>query len=432
MIGSNANRLTVAQRRRAMRLAYANAALWAIGDGLASTLLIIYLASHYGAGGLAISLIIAAPRLVGTLRLAAPWMIAWIGDRGRFSVGMYALGAAVLLALPPLTAPGVLPNRRLALAVLVGMWSLYHLLEYLGTASLWSLLGDVAPARIRGRFIGRRERWLLSGRIAGMLAAGSFAWLWNGRLAAPLGAEQQRWAGYQIPACIGAVLMLAAVIPLMRLPYVPLTRPPGRFSLAELFAPLASRPFRRLMWYGCWFGLFNGITQTTQRKYAIDVLGLSLLLSQAMRAGMRLGQIALSPTVGRWIDRSGHRGVMIASQLLVAAGLLFFVSATPEQWWWVIGAWVYWTAYVGLNVGLPNLMLKASPDADFSSAASVYFALTGLCFAASAIASGVLWDVISTMPSPPFAWVFVGGWLARSLGVVFLLLLIEPVVRRSK
>jgi len=43
---------------------------------------------------------------------------------------------------------------------------------------------------------------------------------------------------------------------------------------------------------------------------------------------------------------------------------LFYFLSTPQQPWWFIGASLLWIAYAGLNVGLPNLMLKLSRDPD--------------------------------------------------------------------
>ena len=94
----------------------------------------------------------------------------------------------------------------------------------------------------------------------------------------------------------------------------------------------------------------------------MQVLGVSLFLSLALQTGMRFGQLSISPWVGGLADRLGNRPVMMVSQLLVAAGLLFFAAATPEHWTWFVGAWVLWIAYAGLNVCLPNLMLKLSPE----------------------------------------------------------------------
>ena len=78
----------------AMRLASANAALWAIGNGLVSTLLVIYLASDLGASGLSLSLILTAPRFAGLLRLGVPALMARLFGLGRGEVEATLTGLA--------------------------------------------------------------------------------------------------------------------------------------------------------------------------------------------------------------------------------------------------------------------------------------------------------------------------------------------------
>jgi len=68
-------RLTVRQHRRARRLAYWNGAVWAVGNGLASTTLIVYLAMDLGRKGLRVNGISAGP--IKTLAAAG------IGDFGK-------------------------------------------------------------------------------------------------------------------------------------------------------------------------------------------------------------------------------------------------------------------------------------------------------------------------------------------------------------
>ena len=132
--------LAVFQRRRARRLAYWNGAVWAVGNGLANTTLVVYLALELGAGriGLGISLILAARHIVGVLRLGAPAMIGRLADRKHFCLATFLLSALVLLSLPLVAAPGRLPSAGASLAALVAVWCLYHLLQYLGTIALWS------------------------------------------------------------------------------------------------------------------------------------------------------------------------------------------------------------------------------------------------------------------------------------------------------
>ena len=376
--------LTVWQRRRARRLAYLNGGIWAAGNGLVSSMLVVYLAMEYDVPGfgLAISLILAAPRLAGLLRLAAPAMIGRLADRKPFCLVCYLLSGVVLLGLPLATAPGVLPSAGLSLAALVVLWCVYHLLEYLGTVALWSWLADLVPLEIRGRFLGRRERWMVSGQAIGMLAAGIFGYCWHA-----FAGGATRWVGYAVPAGLGASLMVAALGPLAMMPRVS----GGQViecgaTLGALVAPLRDGRFLRLVLFGCWFSFFNGVTQLTQGIYPWRVLGIGLFFMLSMKVGMRMGQLAISPWMGRLADRLGNRPVMLAVLPIVATGPLFYFLSGPDQPAWlarslVATAWVAWIAYAGLNVCLPNLMLKLSPQESNTPYIATYYSISGLMLA---------------------------------------------------
>ena len=171
----------------------------------------------------------------------------------------------------------------------------------------------------------------------------------------------------------------------------------------------------------------------------MHVLGISLFLALSLKTGMRLGQVGVSPWAGRLADRWGNRPVMIVSQLLVAAGLLPFAVASPDRWQWYIGAWVLWIAYAGLNVCRPNLMLKLSPERANPPYIAAFYAVTGLCYAASTIVGGMLVDQCRGWEFPLagdltlqfFTYLFIFGWAVRSLGALVLLLVIEPAGRRA-
>src|SRR5215216_252468 len=89
---------------RALRLANANAATWALGNGLISTLLVIYLAADLGASGLSLSLILAAPRFAGLLRLGVPALMARVRARKVVCITAYATSSIVLCAVPAVAA----------------------------------------------------------------------------------------------------------------------------------------------------------------------------------------------------------------------------------------------------------------------------------------------------------------------------------------
>lgn len=162
-----------------------NALLWGLGNGLVSTSLIVYLVGAMAAGrlekaqiGLAIGWIIAAPRLIGVLRIFTPTLIDRFRSRKTVAFAAYLLSPMALLTLPlGLSSLSALAERHVNAALLaVGtIWAIYHLIEYFGTVALWGWLGDSLCARIRPLFLARRERWMIAGQFAGALSSG----LWS-------------------------------------------------------------------------------------------------------------------------------------------------------------------------------------------------------------------------------------------------------------
>ena len=113
------------------------------------------------------------------LRLVVPSLLARIGHRKAFCIASYVASAIALCAVPLVAMPKMVPGSMATILTLVCAWCLYQLLEYAGTVALWSWIGDFTPRRIRGRFCGRRERWLVNGRIAGIAFSVALASLWH-------------------------------------------------------------------------------------------------------------------------------------------------------------------------------------------------------------------------------------------------------------
>ena len=142
-------------------MAYWNIGLWAVGNGLTSTTLVVFLALELDAPrlGLGIGLILAMPQLVGLLPLAAPVLIGRIADRKTFCLCTFMLSGLLLLCLPIMAAPGVFRSAAISLAGLIILWSLHHLMQYMGTVALFSWLADIAPLKFAAAFSGIRRRW---------------------------------------------------------------------------------------------------------------------------------------------------------------------------------------------------------------------------------------------------------------------------------
>lgn len=404
--------------------AHANAALWGLGNGLTSTTLATYLARELGAEGLAVGLIVASPNLAGVLRLGAPALLRAVDSRQTFAIVTFSLSGLLLFLLPLLSWPGLLPSERLSLAVLVTLWGLWHLAMFLGVIALWSWFGDLVPGDVRGRFIGVRQGWLMAGQVTGMVAAGLFA-LGLSRMMPDL----PRWQPLAWPALAGAVCMLLAVVPLLALPNVQLNAQKIG-SLGDSLRAISDRRFLPLLGFWCWAGVANGVSQAAQGLFPF-ALGLPVLVMLGLQAGMQIGQAGVSPAIGRWADRFGSRRLMIGSQVLVSTALLFYVPASREAPYWIVGTWLLWIAYAGLNVCLPHVMLRLSPGENSPPYIATYFALGGLATALSSIVFGALFDAlprdwsleVGGMALDRFRVFFIGGALLRLSAVGWLVFL---------
>lgn len=414
-----------------MRLANANAAVWAVGNGLISTLLVIYLASDLGASGLAISLILAAPRFAGLLRLGAPALMARVRARKLVCTLAYLLSSVILCAVPAVAVFEKRIDPQVAIAIFVAGWCLYHVTEYVGTVALWSWLGDLTPPDARGRLLGKRESWLTIGRLVGLILSASLAALW--RVLLPQAPRSEPLA---LSAGIGAGMMVVAIVPLLFMPG--LTNSPSAVPRApwrSIGRALTDPAYARLLLFYFWFSVANGITATAQQQLLISVLKIHFSVRQVLEGTMRVGQSALAAWAGRLVDRVGSRPVMVVSQLIVSTGLLFFLLATPERPWVIGGAFLVWSAYAGLNVGLDSIKLKLAPADNNAPFVAIYYATGDLANGIATVIGGMIYDYLvatKSIHATFYAQIFLIGFVGRLLAVPLLVRLIEPGAKRVR
>lgn len=420
--------------RRDVALTYANGLLWALGNGLVSTLLVTYLALELGATGTAVAWVVAAPRFAGVLRLASPAVIAaaravGIG-RKQVCLGAFATSAMMLTAVPAV-AWGLEPGAPASdaawrVASLAGAWCVYHVLEHLGGVTLWSWLGDLYPAPLRSRLLGGRERWLAAGRLVGIGASVLLASLWGVVLP-----ESGRVAPLAASASVGTLLMIASLAPLGLVSA--LRERPSAAPVApwrSLVGVVAETPYRRLLAYSCWFGFANGLTGAAQGMYPGRVLGAPYAAMQLLTSIMWAGQAAVAPASGRAVRRWGAAPVLAAAQLVVATGPLWFWAATPEAPWWLAAAYVAWVAYAPVNVALDTLKLGLADSRNNAPYLAAYHAVSDLVNGVTTLAGGLMYDTLARSDATAlraYAGLFLAGWVCRTLAAPLALWLREPV-----
>jgi predicted MFS family arabinose efflux permease len=279
-----------------------------------------------------------------------------------------------------------------------------------------------------------RERWMTLAQAAAMLCSGLYVWGWT-----ELHPLQPRWAAYIVPATAGVGFLIAAIVPLLVTPELAAkadlaaslatrSKPP---ILVTLLHPLTNRRFLGMLAVFCWFSLVNGMVSSPQNLFPNQVLKLGLFSILALKVGMRLGQWPLGPSVGRLADRYGNRLVLALGYLIVAQAPLFYFFATPARPWWVVGAWICWIAWIGANIGMPNLLLKIAPQRSNASYIALFYAATGLCHGLSTLGGGALFDRYSKSTGLWYwGWnyyqtAFVLAWAGYLVGVVLLMIVVR-------
>lgn len=440
--------------RRAIRRSYIAAALWACGNTLSSGLLLVFLAQELGGGGKQIAYLQVAPALFGLLRLFSPLLIGRFGGTKRTCVGLSIAAYALLFAVPTIVELGREGGRRAeALSTLIALFCVHQLLEQIATIALWTWLIDLVPRRLRGRYFSRRNMLQLPIVIATLLASGWYidraVAAERASLAAGLGVVSYAPAHYATLIAGGAVLLMASLAPLATMPAAePIDRGApqvSRFRFRTLIASLFEPAARRLLLYGCWFSLFNGLFQIAQNIYPKGVLKLSLRDVNAMQTVMRLGQIGVSAWAGPTSDRCGNRPVVVLCQLLVGAAPLFYFLASPNSPYWLYGAWILWSAYAGINICVPNLVFRLAPPAERSAHYATYQAVTSLFLVAGTLIGGYAFDGLGQpftlelfgfsiqfrgFSYDKFATFFLAAFIMRSLGAVIVATVPEAGAKR--
>jgi MFS family permease len=417
--------------QNAWRGAFLNGALWALGNGLVSTSLVTYLAKEYGATSGQVGWILACPHLFGVLRLAAPLWLDLDPNRRRLSLLLLLASGLVLLALPMLSWPQVLATPQASLTALIACWTAWHVLMYLGLVPLFSWFGDLAERDELSQRLGQREAWMTAATIVGTLAAAAFTQWWNSTHS-----KQEQWQGLALAALAGSAFVLLSVAPLGTMPHAPRRRASRHASLTEFWHALVDRRFLPLLLFNVTFSFANGLTAATVALFPYVELKIGAPTILALQSFMRVGQVMTAPAASSALKGRLARLAMVLAEIIVAVGLLFYLPATANAWWWIIGAWTCWIAYVVLNIGLPSLTLQLSPGKNSPAYVATIMAASGLSFGASSVLGGWLLDMLrqpadASFPLDAFRTLVLAGFVLRLASAGWLFALPDVLVNKT-
>lgn len=368
---------------RQRRLIWWNAALWTAGNTLTSGAFLSYFAHDLGASATALAVLAATPEMVGAAGLGS--RAAWhaTGDR-RLTWLIVTLIARLTTFLIPLIGLGRGSLGTTAPWVLIGILVVAQAAQGLATTLYYSWLSDLVSPGQRGALLAGRNIVSLAVTLVLPVVAGRFR-DWARHQTDP----HLVWWCYCAVFCLGASLLLASVIPMWRVVHPPASPAEGtRLSLGTLRGLLRETPVRWLLAHSWCLAAANGITQAVFFKYQINELKVGLGTYSALMGVMGIIQIGTSTLAACARTAADHRRLLFWGALCASLALPFWLLATRDQWWWLIGAFVCWGAFGAVNVAGPNLMLHWSEPGDNAHHWALFRQVAGLIAGTTGILGG--------------------------------------------
>ncbi len=329
-----------------------------------------------------IGLFMALPFIANFLQLfAMPALAQW-----RPSKALTFLSAAAHLASWVVLAV-ILPWFPQSDPLRAGRW----LLAWFLVSSLFGALNAVAwnswtqewvPARLRGKFFGRRNRLVQFSALSFLLVAGWVLGHWQ-------------YAILALQAIIaGAVLMRAVSLRCMRINPSPIRRPEpdSDLTLADKFAVLMrSHSFLLFVGFGCvWFFAANCFGPFYQ-VFMFDQMGMSAFEVGLTATLAQLGGALSLPVWGQLLDRYGNKPVMVVSLIFWQLSNFFWCFLVPENRAVLFVLWL-WSGATGAGfvLGQFTILLRLIPLEAKNLAIGFNLAITSIFAAAAPIAGGYL------------------------------------------
>jgi MFS family permease len=331
-----------------------------------------------GASPLLLSVLWGLPYFGQAFQLPGAWVTSRFG-RKRVAVAMNALARQALL--PAAALPFVDLAVDAKRAVLVVLFALASLLSILGNNAWLAWMGDLVPARVRGRYFGRRTAMCT---VAATIASLGVAWALDAGRA-------HRSFGAVLTALIVARSVLGFVTTMLMLrQHDPPGAPPAP-ELRDLTAPIVDRAYRGLLVYRAAWGTATGLTASLSALYLLQSLGLGFVGLAAYAAAVSALRVVTTPLWGRMLDRAGGRPVLVACSFGAAASSFLWVGATSGYIWMIaVDAVLSGMLLGGQELAVFTLPLAVAPSARRPLFVATNMMVGGLAYGLACISGGAL------------------------------------------
>lgn len=282
---------------------------------------------------------------------------------------------AVMLSFLPVNQPEI-----------SGRWFITFFAISAGVTALtgvsWmSWVQEWVPVRLRGKYFGRRNRFLQVAQLVFLLLVGWVLGKFSGSVRA-----FQILLGCVVVARIGSVLFQRQIKAETPVDGRAETKLSWRDQATVLFA---TKPFLWLIAYGAAWGFAASTFGPFYTVFMYKDLGLSVQDVSTIIILSSIGGAASAPAWGSLADRFGSKPVMLFCMIAWQVQNFLWCVLTPTNSWLLYGMWTFGGAVgTGFTLALFNLQLKIIPPHAKTLAISANLAITSLVTAIGPIIGG--------------------------------------------
>jgi MFS family permease len=335
-------------------------------------------ALHLGCSPVETGLVAAIPQLAQVAQVPAAWASALAGRR-RVALATIAVSRQAFLPLAALPLLSASPATARTLLVVAA--ALCAAMGMAGNVAWTAWMGDLVPARIRGRYFARRTAVCVLGGTVASLAAARFLDAMRGP-STPLALSLLALAS-------SAVGVVTAV--LLARQHEPPSTAAGRPGIAAALRPLRDRRARAVLAYQVAWNASVGLAGGFFTYHLLGNLRASFVVAALHAAGGALARAVSAPFFGRAIDRVGARPVLAAASFGSATLPLLWLATSPDVLWPLaldaaLGG-VAWGAHGLASFAVP---LAVAPRSGRAFYVAAFSSAAGLSFAVGTAAGGAL------------------------------------------
>lgn len=410
--------------------------LFSTGHVLSTGGFLYYFANEFHPSAMLFAILQVIPEVAESAGLLVRPLLQRLGGRKRTWIVLLITARLMALGVPAMSVPALRPPGIDPFWVIIACVAVWYACQGLSFVAYLSWLSDLAPERQWGRFFAARQMSTIAISLVVPVAASLARDQWLKIL--PEGARDWSFAAIFIA---GGLLALASIVPLLKLPDVPVRSPVSTGPSCSLVRrAFSDESFRMFLIQGWWLSAAQGFSQAAIFKYQVDVLHIPLSRYYLLTSVMLGLQLPLAALAGRISDRYGDRRPLFLALMVISPALVFHIIAQPPTWYWLFGAYALWGLFGVINVCGQNLALRLAPPSDNTIHLALFRQIGGLLAGVFGLCGGLWLDSLLKVTSGitvfgqqlgPHQLVFLVSILGRVLAPVWLLGVEEPQRNRS-